>query len=222
MDLIKTGAYLEFSEAFHPWLEIRNVIRGLGEQPKAEIQGPPLIIDLKDKKERTIIHVRAIELIFEQIESVNDGVSVIKQKLQSVNEVSTLPGSSLIRLDTVFIEIFAIPFHELLALMKKRFLSSNALMDAATDICLVLDEQDGPVLKHMQFGPMAKEQLLKQFVVFPHDDIPEVFSFQALSYERKMDFNIASDDFQNFLNDAVNWIDNQSKLITKFLKEGIA
>ena len=73
-----------------------------------------------------------------------------------------------------------------------------------------------------KFGPMAKEQLLKQFVVFPHDDIPEVFSFQALSYERKMDFNIASDDFQNFLNDAVNWIDNQSKLITKFLKEGIA
>ena len=94
MELVKATVGLLFSEAFSPWLEMRSIIRGMGENPSAEIEGSPIILNLKDKKQRVILQIKAFEFIQEGMNSIEDGIDKAVDKLVKSNSASKLPQIS--------------------------------------------------------------------------------------------------------------------------------
>jgi hypothetical protein len=214
MELIKTVVMLRFSEAFSPWLEIRSIIRGVGENPSAEIQGSPLI-----KKQRVVLQIRAFEFIQEGMKSIEDSIDTAVDKLVKSNSASSLPKINQISYESVFIEPYAVPFHELLLLMKERFLQPSTLVDSTTDIGLIFDQVEDDVLKHYQTGPMGKEQLLRMYLHYGRDQVPDNFVFLSLLYQQNKDFTFDAEYVRKFLQAASEWQTHQANSVFSYLKK---
>jgi len=219
MELVKTILRLDMSEAFNPWLDIRGMIRSFGEKPSAELQGPPVIMDLKDKKQRITLHVRAIELEQEGVSSIEEGTAVALEKITQGNEVSKFPEVRAVSHEARFLEPYSLPFHELLILIKNRFLRANKLSDASTDVGIIFDQAEDDIVKHWQMGPMAKEQLLSMFLNWPKDDLPDNFVFLSLKYEQKKAFTFEREYLKRFLEAANEWEVNQAQWMFGYLRE---
>jgi len=220
MELVKTSIRLRFSEAISPWLEMRNIIRNVGEKPSAEIEGSPLIMDLKDKKQRVVLHIKAFEFIQEGMKSIEDSIDITVDKLVKSNSASKLPNIDQISYESIFIEPYAVPFHELLLLMKNRFLQPSALVDSTTDIGLIFDQIEDDVFKHYQTGPMVKEQLLKMYLHYGRDQVPDNFVFLSLLYQQNKVFTFDADYVRKFLQAADQWQTRQAKSVFSYLKKG--
>lgn len=220
MELVKTTIRLRFSEAIRPWLELRSIIRDAAKNPKAEIEGTPIIMDLKDKKQRVVLQVKVFEFTQEGMKSVEDSIDIAVDKLVKSNSASKLPNIDQISYESIFIEPYAVPFHELLLLMKKRFLQPSALVDSTTDIGLIFDQIEDDIFKHYQTGPMVKEQLLKRYLHYGRAQVPDNFVFLSLLYQQNKDFTFDADYVQQFLQAAGQWQTNQVKSIFSYLKKG--
>lgn len=220
MELVKTTVVLGFSEAINPWLEIRNIIRSMGETASAEIGGSPIIMDLKDKKQRVELHVKAFVFIQEGIDSIEDSIDGAVDKLVKANSSSKLPQIKQISYESIFIEPYAVPFHEILLLMKNRFLQPSALVDSTTDIGLIFDQIEGDIFKHCQTGPMGKEQLLKMYLHYGRDRVPDNLVFLSLQYQQNKAFAFDVDYVRKFLQTAGQWQTHQAKSVFSYLKTG--
>ena len=220
MELVKATIGLRFSEAFSPWLEMRSIIRDVGENPSVEIEGPPLILDLKAKKQRVVLQIKVFEFIQEGINSIEDSIDTAVDKLVKSNSVSKLPQISQIWYESIFIEPYALPFHELLLLMKNRFFQPSALIDPTTDIGVIFDQIEGDVLKHSQAGPMGKEQLLRMYLHYGRDQVPDNFFFLGLRYQQSKEFAFDADYVRKFLQAAGQWQTQQVKSVFSYLKKG--
>lgn len=219
MELVRTILRLQLSEAFNSWVEMRSIIREAAESPSAEIQGAAIVIDVKDKKQRIVLHVKAIELEQEGVSSVEDGMAVELEKVAKVNDVSKLPEVSQVWHEAIFIEPYALPFHEILILIKNRFLKESELVDVSTDVGLVLDQVEGDVTKHFQVGPMAREQLISMFLKWPKDDLPDNFVFVSVKYQQDKAFVFEREYLKKFLEEASEWESKQAKLVFSHLRE---
>ncbi|MBA7653112.1 hypothetical protein ES703_60955 [subsurface metagenome] len=220
MELVKTILRLRFSEAISPWLEMRSIIRGVGESQSAEIAGTPLVMELKDKKQRVVLQVKAFEFIQEGMKSIEDSIDIAVDKLVKSNSASKLPNIDQVSYESIFIEPYAVPFHELLLLMKNRFLQPGALVDSTTDFGLIFDQMEGDILKHYLTGPMVKEQLLKMYLHYGRDQIPDNFVFLSLQYQQNKDFAFDVDYVRKFLQTAGQWQTHQAKSVFSYLKKG--
>jgi len=220
MELVKTTLGLLFSEASNPWLEMRNIIRSVGENPSVEIGGEPLVLDLKDKKQRVVLQIKAFEFIQEGMESIEDSINIAADKLVKSNSASKLPKIGQIWYESIFIEPYTLPFHELLVVMKNRFLQPSALVDPTTDIGLIFDQTEGDVLKHSQTGPMRKEQLLRMYLRYGRGQIPDTFVFLGLRYQQNKEFAFDTDYVRRFLEAAGQWQTGQAKSVLSYLKKG--
>jgi hypothetical protein len=221
MELVKTKVFMRFSEAFSPWLGMRNLIRSAGESTSVEIEGPPIILDLKKLKQRVVINIKTFEFLQEGTDSIDDSTNIAMNKLMSTNSSSKFPQIEQISYESVFIEPYAIPFHELLRLIKERFIRPSTLVDSTTDVGLLFDQVEGDVLKHFQIGPMGKEQLSKMYVQYIREKTPEEFVFLSLQYRQSKNISFDKDFVQTFLQTAGHWQMHQAKLVFKYLKEGI-
>jgi len=219
MELIKTVVRLSLSEAFNPWLGMREIIRTLGEQPKAEIEGPPIVMDLKKKKQRLTIRVRAIELEQEGIISLEESSVAALDKMTQGNSVSKFSEVKRVSHEAIYIDRYALPFHELLILFKNRFLRASELTEACTDVGLIFDQAENDAVKHYEFGPMAKEQLLSTFLIWPRDGLPDNFVFLLLKYELRKAFVFDAEYMRTFLTTANDWEANQAGWVFSQLKE---
>jgi hypothetical protein len=199
---------------------MRNIIRNIAENPSAEIGGSPLILDLKDKKQRVVLQIKAFEFIQEGMKSIEDSINIAADKLVKSNSASKLPKISQIYYESIFIEPYALPFHELLLVMKNRFLQPSALVDPTTDIGLIFDQTEGDVLKHSQTGPMGKEQLLRMYLHYGRDQVPDTFVFLSLRYQQNKDFAFDADYVRKFLEAAVQWQTGQAKSVFSYFKKG--
>lgn len=218
MELVKTILRLGLSEAFNPWIEMRNIIRELGAEPKAEIGGSPVIMDLKEKKQRLVLHVRAIEFEHEGISSIEESTAVALDKMVQGNKVSKFPEVERVWHEARYIEPYALPFHELLILVKNRFLRASELADACTDVGIIFDQAVGDMVKHYQFGPMEKEQLLSMFLNWPKKDLPDNFVFLILRYEQNKAFTFEREYLKKFLEAANEWEVNQAQWLFSYLR----
>lgn len=195
------------------------MIRDMGERPSAEIHGPNIVIDLKDKKQRVVLDLKGFEFTQEGTNSIEDNVAVAVDKVTKANSASKLPRISQIWYESVFIQPYALPFHELLIRMKNRLFQPSALIDPTTDIGLTLDLREGDILKHLQMGPMEKEQLLSMFLNYRRDQLPDNFMYLGLRYEQKKDFVFESDCIRKFLEAAAKWQTDHAELALGYLKK---
>lgn len=218
MEIVKTVLGLQLSEAIRPWMEMRGLIREFGGNPSSEIEGPPIVMGLKDKKQRVLLHFKAIEFEQEGVSSLEESTAVALDKIRKGNEVSGLPEVKGVWHKAVFIEPYALPFHELLVLIKDRFVRASELADSSTDVGIVFDQAEGDIVKHYQFGPMAKEQLLSMFLSWPKDDLPDNFVFLALKYDQNKAFNFEHEYLKNFLKGANEWEFHQAQWFFNYLR----
>ncbi len=218
MELVKTVLRLSLSAAFNPWFEMRSMIRELGEEPKAEIQEAAVIMDLKEKKQRLALHVRAIELEQEGVSSIEESTAVALDKMAQGNKVSKFPEVKTVWHEARYIEPYALPFHEILILVKNRFLRASELADASTDVGIIFDQAEGDIVKHYQFGPMTKEQLLSVFLNWPKDGLPDNFIFLSLKYEQNKAFTFEREYLKKFLEAANEWEVNQAQWVFSYLR----
>jgi len=196
------------------------MMRGVAENPKVEIEGTPIIMDLKEKKQRVVLQIKGFEFIQEEMKSIEDSIDIAVDKLVKSNSASKLPNIGQISYESIFIEPYAVPFHELLLLMKNRFLQPGALVDSTTDIGLIFDQIEDDVFKHYQTGPMVKEQLLKMYLHYGRDQVPDNFVFLSLLYQQNKDFAFDADYVRKFLQAAGQWQTHQAKSIFSYLKKG--
>lgn len=219
MELVKTRLRLGLSEAFNSWVELRGMVRKFGEKPKAEIEGAPFIIDLKEKRQRVVLHVKAIEFEQEWVTSIEESSKVALNKLAEGSEVARFPEVERVWHEAMYMEPYALPFHELLILVKDRFLRRSELADVSTDVGIIFDKVEGDTVKHYQFGPMEKEQLLSMFLNWPKDGIPDNFIFLILRYEQNKVFKFESEYLRGFLETANEWEVSQAKWFFDYLRE---
>jgi hypothetical protein len=219
MELVKTVLRLSLSEAFNPWHEMREMVRVLGEEPKTEIEGPPVIMDLKKKKLRLALHIRAIVLEQEEASSIEESTTVALDKMTEGNRVSKFSEVKSVWHQAIYIEPYAVPFHELLILVKNRFLRASKLADASTDVGIIFDQAEGDVVRHYEFGPMAKQQLRSMFLVWPKDKLPDNFVFLLLRYEQKKAFKFEREYLKKFLEGANEWEVSQAQWLFSYLRE---
>jgi hypothetical protein len=219
MELVKTILRLDLSEAFNPWTELRGMIRELGEQPKAEIQASPFTIDLKGKRQRLVLRVRTMEFEHEWASSIEESSAAALDKMVQSNKISKFPEIVGVSHEAMFMEPYALPFHELLILVKNRFLKVSELADASTDVGIIFDQAEGDVVKHYQFGPMGKEQLQSAFLNWSRDGIADNFIFLILGYKQNKAFKFENEYLKRFLVTANEWEVSQAEWLFRYLKE---
>ncbi len=219
MELVKTVLRLSLLEALNPWFEMLRMLRAFGEDPNVNIQGPPVIIDLKEKKQRFALHIRAIELEQEGISSIEESTAVALDKMAQGNELSKFSEVRRVWHEAMYIEPYALPFHELLILVKNRFIRASELADASTDVGIIFDQAEGDIVKHYEFGPMAKEQLLSVFLNWPKDDLPDNFVFLHLKYEQNKAFTFEREYLRKLLEAANEWEVSQAQWLFSYLRE---
>lgn len=219
MYLVRTRLRLQFAEASRPWLELRSLMRVAADNPSLEMQGSPIVIDVKGKKERQVIQFRAFILEQEGVDSLDQSMARALDLLTKANEASAFPNTVQMRYDSMFIEPYALPFHELLSLLKDRYFRPSPVIDSSTDIGLVFDQHEESVMKHTQVGPMEATQLCSQFLIWPVEKLPEQFLFINVGYEdnRRTAFNV--DEVRKFLESASRWQTDQVKMMLDYVFE---
>lgn len=195
------------------------MVRVFGENPNVNIQGPPVIIDLKEKKQRFTLHVRAIELEQEEMSSIEESTAVALDKMAQGNELSKFSEVRRMWHEAMYIEPYALPFHEILILVKNRFLRASELADASTDVGIIFDQAEGDIVKHYEFGPMAKEQLMSVFLNWQKDGLPDNFIFLHLKYEQEKAFTFEREYLRKFLKAANEWEVSQAQWLFSYLRE---
>jgi len=219
MELVKTVLRLSMSEALNPWFDMVRMIRAFGENPSVNIQGPPVLIDLKEKRQRFSIHVRGIELEQEGMSSIEESSAVALEKMAQANELSKFSEVRRVWHQAMYIEPYALPFHELLILVKNRFLQTSELADASTDVGMIFDQAEGDIVKHYEFGPMVKEQLLSVFLTWPKDGLPDNFIFLHLKYEQARAFTFEREYLSKLLEAANDWEVSQAQWLFSYIRE---
>jgi len=222
MELVKTVLRLDLGEAFNPWLELRKVIREAVEKDTVEIQGPPMVMDIPEKKQRVEFHIRSLVFQQEGTASINETVDIALRKVEGINRESRIPRINKLVYESEFIEPYSLPFHEMLLLIKERFLVSNSTVEPATDVALIFDQAREGVLKHMHFGPMEREQLLSAFLIYKPSEIPDNFIFLLNRYEISKNVDYSATILKEFLDNATNWqTENASSLFNYLKQKGI-
>lgn len=218
MRVMKSILRIEFAEATHPWLEFRELLRVAGGDVKAELQAAPVTVDQAKKRQRVILQVKATIAEFDIPESAEEGAKAACQVMNELSSASEFPKIVGIRHESIFIEPYSLPFHELTALMKEKFLAPNRLTEDATDIGLTFDQRERDLLKHMELGPMEADQLQSQYLRFPVEDVPDTFFFVGLAYADNTERSFSVDSLQKILDEATAWQVEEAETILGMIK----
>jgi len=181
------------------------MLRVAGGQPTAEIQAPPLVLDQGEKRQRVVLQVREVALEQEAPESADQATAHALDTMKQINDASEFPPITHTHYESYFIEPYSLPFHELVALVKSRFLRSNAVAQSASDVGIAFDQHEDAIFKHLQFGPMDAQQLRTQYLRWPPDNIPDTFVFFGLTYQSNAEASFTEESLQRFLANAVTW-----------------
>jgi hypothetical protein len=211
VQLVKTILYIQFATAISPFLGLRDLLRIASGNPTVELQGQPIIVDRQNLKERVVLAVRALTLEQEGDNPLEERLVRALEVLRLAQEVLPFPTINKVRYDSMSIEPYALPFHELVALMKNRFFRQGPIVEVATDVGMTFDQHDGEVVKHTQFGPMESAQLRTTFLRWQPEKLPDCFAFLNLGYERNLEMQFNPQNLQEFFNAAIRWQASQAK-----------
>ncbi|MDP3064921.1 MAG: hypothetical protein Q8O40_17215 [Chloroflexota bacterium] len=219
METVKSLLAVKFAEPLRPWHELRELMNVAAANPKLEIQAPPFSIELADKRQAIVLHIRAVTFEQERVRSADAAIVEGVGLLSKMHRASPFPAIGSVSYDTLFIEPFSLPFHELVSLVKRRFFKPTAVTESATDVAVVFDVHEGDVIKHLRIGPMEANQLRSQFLRWPPDNVAERFAFVSLGYEynRRVDFD--EEALKGVLGVAAAWQNEQAATIISVLHQ---
>src|SRR6266487_2104156 len=199
MRQVKSVFAIQFDTAMNAWLEMRSLLRVASASPDAEIQAAPLVIDRAEEKKRIVVQVRAIAFEHEFPATADMALSEIRSLMVEFGEIVSLPQIRSIKHDFIFIEPFSIPFHELVSLIKLRFLVATRATAAASDVAIFLDTRDDEGMKSIHLGPMDRVQLQGEVLRWPADDLPDTFAFMNGSFQVEGPSAFTPEGLESFL-----------------------
>jgi hypothetical protein len=218
VELIKSILKLHFTAAARPWLEMRDLLRVAGGDPKLELQASTLVVDRAKTKERVTIEVRALTLELEAPATSEQHAKTALDLMTRMHEASNFPTLAEIRYESIFIRPYPLPFHELLSLVKERFLRSSPVADAATDVGLVFDQHEADTVKNVVLGPMAPAQLKSQYLRWERERIPDTFLFLGVAHTSRKETPFSADLLKEALTAAIAWQEEQVTTIASHLQ----
>jgi hypothetical protein len=213
MDLVKAVLRIDFSEALHPWLDLRRLVRAATGDQSIEIQGQQMNVDRAGQHQRVVLEVRALTIHQEHQPTLDAGAEAVLAEVVRIHEAFPLPSIRSMRFDAFFIEAYPLPFHELVARFRESFIQTVPITAAASDIGLLLDYRLGQVVQHLQLGPMAPAQLQAAFLIWPRDRLPEQFLYVSAGYEEEREMPFDRGDLARTLATASQWQLEQATLI---------
>jgi hypothetical protein len=219
MRLVKSVFVIKFDTAMNAWLEMRSLLRVASATPDAEIQAAPLVIDRAQEKKRIIVQVRAIVFEHEFPATTDEALSEIRTLMVKFGEIVSLPQIRSLKHDFLFIEPFSIPFHELVSLIKRRFLVSTRATAAASDVAIFLDTRDDEGLKSIHLGPMDRVQLHEEILRWPADDLPDTFAFLGASFQVEGPSTFTPEGLESFLRRSAEVLTESATLVIQELTE---
>lgn len=221
MELVRTKFILEFSAPFNPWIEMRDLIRDVGELTTSEIQGPPLVMDVPDKKQRVEIHIKSFVLHQEGKSTLKESSDVIIEKIEKIRNTIGVPRIAKVGFSAQFIDPYNLSFQDLLIKFKARFFQSNSIVDFSNDAGISLTMTENEINKFTQIGPMGKEQLSKTLLIWKRTPIPDNFIYIENVYESLGETDYDPDKFRDLINSAYHWQEDNALNIFKYLSEGV-
>jgi hypothetical protein len=135
-----------------------------------------------------------------------------------MHEAANFPTLAEIRYESIFISPYSLPFHELLSLVKERFLRSSPVADVATDVGLVFDQHEGDTVKNVVLGPMAPPQLKSQYLRWEREAIPDTFLFLGVAHTSRKEAPFTADFLNEALTTAIAWQQQQVTAIASHLQ----
>lgn len=206
MRLVRHTLTIEFARPARPWEDLRSLLRVAAGDEGAEMQSPPIILDRPKEKARIVLQVRGMIVDRETDEDLVTAAKACTQQISALGEAVPLPRIASFRFDAMFIDPFDAPFHELVNLLKKHYLSSVRIVQASTDLGLTFDQRDGNQLKHINMGPMDKAQLIGDVLKWPPTpEPPDVFVFANLAYQESTERDYSDSELDAFMSQAVEW-----------------
>ena len=218
MQLVKSSLSVNFETASEPWLQLRAMIRAITSDSSAEVQAAPFVFDKAEEKKRFVLAIRSVNLEHELPSSLQVAVADASKTISDLHSVSPFPKLSGIRHDALFIEPYSMPFHELVSLVKARYLAKTALIDSAADVGASFDIHEDGAVKHIQIGPMDQKQLQSQYLRRPAEGLPETFLFMSLGFESTSAQEYSGQSLESFFAASNRWQVGQAEAIVKELR----
>jgi hypothetical protein len=134
-------------------------------------------------------------------------------------QICPLPNISAMRHDSFFIEPYSMPFHELVVLVKSKYMATTRIAAEASDMSAIFDIHEDGIVKHIQLGPMDLKQLQSQYLRWPSDGLPETFLFMSLGYEMTNLGEFSNTGLQSFFIESVRWQESEAEAIVGELRE---
>jgi hypothetical protein len=219
LQIVKASIRLEFSEALQPWLELRALLRSAEGNDTRELQNQPFIVLREPERQRVTFTVRAASVECEADLPLREMLRSAVTTVDAMNAAVPFPALATLRVDTILLDGFELPFHELNARMKERFLRPSRLSTAATDLQVTVDESVGDgVTNHIQVGPMDPAQLNRMILAFARQKLPDPFLFMALSRTWAPGPEYGVETVNGLLSEYATWVEATSNELAQFVR----
>ena len=203
---VKAALRVDFSEAMHPWIEIRDTIRIAQGKADVELQGPPIVAVRADRHQRVTLQVRGLAVEQEGRDAGDGAFSRIFETVQQIAAQTRLPSVAAVRFDQLTIDPFELPFAELVAHLKALLLVPHPLVNRATDVQVATDEQvDDQTMNHIQIGPMRPAQLNADILAIRREKLPDQFVFVMTGRTRRFPAPLSIEDLKTLADPFVQW-----------------
>ena len=219
VELVRTIIRLEFAEALRPWLEVRGLFRVASGDENSEVKGETTYFENEENRQRIGFQMRGFSFEQEGDRTTEMVVQNALQAFSELNDVSSFPSLTKVRIDSIFIEPYALSFRELCSLFERTYLQDTALIQQATDLGVTIDRDEGHVFKHVQLGPMEPKQLQETFLRWERDTMPERFLFMGLGFQWNVEMEFSSQELGNVLADARSWQESAIQLVQSDLSK---
>lgn len=218
VQLLKTHLAVQLEDPLKPWDEIRGALRVLAGTSSVEAQGEPIVVDVPERRRRSVLQVRAMRFDFEKIASVEEAAEQHLALLKEVGQYIAVSKVTYARFDAISVEPQSLPFHQMVDKFRQKFLKSGSLIDSATDFGLTMDRQDGKAVRHYQLGPMESAQLHPDFLIWKRTDLPERFTFVSIGSGLREDQAYGVDKLEAFVRETARWQKSEIENVTAYLK----
>jgi len=206
MQLVQFSAELEFDKSTKPYTPAHRVFSAFGgKTPKIQPREPGA--NIRDEKEKIIINwqYEKCAIRFEKTEDPIECMSIMTRLMETID--SAVPIGKLQSTKVITEWILPAPqndFASLSELYMRKMIAPNEFMKGTYDSSIVLDIKMGDFILHHQSGPMERKQLLEQYLVYKHDNLPKVLIFlytiatyaKVVNYNKKEMHNIIENAFR--------------------------
>jgi len=139
-------------------------------------------------------------VVLEEVTNIDDFTEVVMPLLDRINGVA--PIDQLTGRMIITDWLLPTPSYDFAALeqkYRKTMMTPQSIQDGTFDSSVILDSKVKDWILHHQSGAMSVKQLLRDYLAFKPDNVPNVFLFLLTSIEETKVVQYSNEEMRNFL-----------------------